>query len=81
MLHENQILAIAESLQHQWLTLPRNKRSANTPVSTEDEALVRQLAAQLTTANLVPVSNNAFEQQLAKESKRVLVYEDRNLLV
>jgi hypothetical protein len=80
-MQENQILAIAEPLQRQWLALPKNKRAANTPVSSEDEKLVRQLAAQLTDASLIPVSNNAFEQQLAKESKRVLVYEDRDLLV
>lgn len=81
MLQEHRIRAIAESLQQQWLTLPRNKRSANIPVHKEDETLVRQLAAQLSNANLIPVSNNAFEQQLVKESKRVLIYEDRNLLV
>ncbi|KAI8583489.1 hypothetical protein K450DRAFT_169480 [Umbelopsis ramanniana AG] len=79
-MQKNQILAIAESLQRQWLALPRNKRAENLSVSSEDEKLVRQLAAQLTDASLIPVSNNAFERQLAKESKRVLVYEDRDLL-
>ncbi|KAH8554245.1 hypothetical protein BGW37DRAFT_483980 [Umbelopsis sp. PMI_123] len=79
-MRENQILAISASLQLQWLSLPRNKHAASTPVTSEQEVLVRQLAAQLTDANLIPVSNNVFEQQLARESNRVLVYEDRELL-
>jgi hypothetical protein len=80
-MREYQILAISASLQLQWLSLPRNKHAASTPVTSEQEVLVRQLAAQLTDANLIPVSNNVFEQQLARESNRVLVYEDRELLV
>ncbi|CAO3688411.1 unnamed protein product [Umbelopsis vinacea] len=46
----------------------------------EHEKFVRHLAAQLTNDNLTPVSNNSFEQQLARESARVLIYEDRELL-
>jgi hypothetical protein len=80
-MNDHLILTIAETLTRQWAELPRNKHAAHAPMELEHEKFVRHLAAQLTNDNLTPLTNNSFEQQLARESARVLIYEDRELLV
>jgi hypothetical protein len=80
-MQQDEIQAIAQSLQAQWTAVRRTKRAVNTSNESTQIEFVRHLASQLNDAVRIGVSSNSFEQQLVRESNRVRVYEDRELLV
>ncbi|KAJ2958582.1 hypothetical protein NQZ79_g5848 [Umbelopsis isabellina] len=75
-----EINAIVENLTSQWLAFRNNAKRADRPVVAKEERFIRRLATQLAEARLVPVSDNNLERQIARESNRVLIYEERELL-
>lgn len=76
-----EINAIVENLTSQWLAFRNNAKRADRPVVAKEERFIRRLATQLAEARLIPVSDNNLERQIARESNRVLIYEERELLV
>jgi hypothetical protein len=77
----HEINAIVENLKSQWMVFRNKARRADQPVAATEEQLVRRLAVQLAESTLIPVSDSSLERQIANESNRVLIYEDRELLV